>query len=245
METPYIVSVQVGRPRTFGMAGARDPLERPWMTATFKDPVAGPVWLGQTNLAGDAQADTKNHGGADKAVLLYAAAHYPLWRRELGRPDMPHGGFGENFTVVGLTEEDVCIGDSYAIGDARVQVSQPRQPCWKQARRWRVRDLVARMQDTGRTGWYVRVLREGLVAPGQSLLLLDRPYPEWTVARSNGIMHQRRGGRAAASALAACPLLSANWQTTLSSRVRATGDATPDRTPRLVGSPDGVSSDVA
>ena len=190
-------------------------MDRPWVTSFFKDPVDGPVWLGLTNLAGDGQADLENHGGPDKAVLAYAAAHYPLWRAELGRPDLPYGAFGENFTIAGLTEATVCIGDVYAIGEARVQVSQPRQPCWKIARRWRIKDLTARVRETGRTGWYLRVLTEGYVEPGLPVTLIERPYPQWTVARATEIMHRRREAPAAAAELAACPLLSTAWRETL------------------------------
>ncbi len=193
-------------------------MDRPWLTGFFKEPVEGPIWLGQTNLAGDGQADLKNHGGPDKAVLAYAADHYPAWRAELDRSDLPYGAFGENFTIAGLVEETVCIGDVYAVGEARVQVSQPRQPCWKIARRWRIKDLTARVQATGRTGWYFRVLAEGYVQPGLPVTLLERPFPQWTVTRAGEIMRDRRDNPVAAAELAACPLLSTNWRESLSPR---------------------------
>jgi MOSC domain-containing protein YiiM len=145
--------------------------------------------------------------------------------------DLPYGAFGENFTVRGVTEADVCIGDVFAVGGVLVQVSQPRQPCWKLARRWRVKDLAARVQATGRTGWYFRVLEEGEVTPGLRLVLRERPWPQWTVARANEIMHERRDDRAAA--LAACPSLSANWRETL--HTRAMRGVNPDPARRLVG----------
>ena len=212
---PTLLSVQVGLPRRLGVEGAPDPMDRPWTTGFFKEPVAGPVWLGRTHLAGDGQADRKNHGGLDKAVLAYSAEHYPRWRIELGRPDLPYGAFGENFTITDLTEATVCIGDVYAIGETRVQVTQPRQPCWKIARRWRIKDLTARVRETGRTGWYLRVLREGYVAAGMPVTLLERPFPQWTVARATQIMQRRRADPRAALALAACPVLSAAWRTVL------------------------------
>ncbi len=212
---PTLLSIQVSLPRHFGVEGAPDPMDRPWTTGFFKEPVEGPVWLGRTNLVGDGQADRKNHGGPDKAVLAYSAEHYPIWRVELNRPDLPYGAFGENFTIAGLTEETVCIGDVYAIGEARVQVSQPRQPCWKIARRWRIKDLTARVRETGRTGWYLRVLEEGYVEAGMPVELLERPFPQWTVARATEIMHRRNEDREAAMALAACPALSAVWRESL------------------------------
>jgi MOSC domain-containing protein YiiM len=94
MGIPLLLSIQVGRPRAYGREGADDPMDRPWQTGFFKEPVEGSRWLGQTNLAGDGQADLVNHGGPDKAVLCYAAAHYPGWRSELAKPDLPHGAFG-------------------------------------------------------------------------------------------------------------------------------------------------------
>ena len=220
MTTPLLVSIQVGLPRWHGRPGADDPMDRPWETGFFKQVVEGPRWLGRTNLVGDGQADLVNHGGPDKAVLCYAASHYPGWRAELERPDpsassgqvLPHGAFGENFTIEGLTEETVCVGDSYRVGEAIVQVSQPRQPCWKLAWRWRMKELTALVERSGRTGWYVRVLDEGEVCAGQPLKLLERPYPEWTVARASQVMRGRRQDPEAAGALAACELLAASWR---------------------------------
>jgi MOSC domain-containing protein YiiM len=212
MSTPLLVSIQVGLPRSYGREGADDPMDQPWQSGFFKAPVDGPRWLGRTNLVGDGQADLVNHGGPDKAVLSYAASHYPDWREQLEKPDLPHGAFGENFTIDGLTEETVCIGDRYALGQAIVEVSQPRAPCWKLARRWRIKDLTALVEQSGRTGWYVRVLEEGEVRAGLTLTLLERPYPEWTVARATRVMRGRTRDRAAAGALAGCEVLAASWR---------------------------------
>lgn len=231
--TPRLLTLQVGLPKDLGVEGAPDPMDRPWSTGSFKAPITGPLWLGTTNLAGDGQADPKHHGGPDKAVCAYPAAHYPAWRAELALPDFPFGAFGENFTLKGITEETVCVGDTYGVGEARVQVSQPRQPCWKLSRRWRVKDLALRVQATGRTGWYFRVVAEGNVAPGSPLILLERPFPEWTIARANRVMHESRHDRAAAATLAACRLLSANWRETLAQRARTGQNPDPDR--RLIG----------
>ncbi len=239
-----VLSVQVGLPRTLGRDDAEDPMDRTWTTGYFKAPVDGPVWAGRTNLAGDGQADLVHHGGADKAVLAYAAAHYPAWRAELagdlarlGPGGLPFGGFGENLTVERWTEADVCVGDVHALGAALLQVAQPRGPCWKIARRWRVRDLPARVQRTGRTGWYYRVLREGPVEAGQELRLLERPHPEWTVAAVNAVRYERRADtpedRAVTLALAACPALAASLRATLTRR--ATQNLHRDDAARLVG----------
>jgi MOSC domain-containing protein YiiM len=219
MRQPTLVSIQVGQPKGHGAEGASDPMLRPWTTGFVKEPVPGPVNLGRTNLDGDGQADLVNHGGPDKAVCVYSADHYDAWRRELELPSLPFGAFGENFTVGGLTEPDVCVGDVWRLGDVTLQVSQPRQPCWKLARRWRVKDLTARVVENGKTGWYFRVLTEGLVSPGLPLTLIERPNPSWTIAEANRVMHQDKADLASAAALAAVPELSASWRSTLASRL--------------------------
>ncbi|MDQ3513689.1 MAG: MOSC domain-containing protein, partial [Chloroflexota bacterium] len=173
-----------------------------------------------TNLAGDGQADLVNHGGADKAVCCYPAGHYADWHRELGLDPaaFPYGAFGENLTLSGVTETTVCLGDTFTVGTATVQVSQPRQPCWKLSRRWGVRDLAARVQRTKRTGWYVRVVEEGDVAAGQALTLVDRPVPDWTVERVTGVIYAAND-IAGAAELAECDLLAGSLRAYMAERV--------------------------
>jgi MOSC domain-containing protein YiiM len=120
---------------------------------------------------------------------------------------MGAGGFGENLTVEGQDERTVCIGDVYELGDAVVQVSQPRGPCYKIAWRWRRPELMDLVQESGRHGWYLRVLREGLIEAGQELCLVERPHPEWTVGRAAEVYRGRRRDRAAAAELARCETL--------------------------------------
>ena len=233
MEPPVLTSIQVSLPRHFGQEGASDPMDGPWTTGFFKEPVVGRVRLAATNLDGDGQADLVHHGGMDKAVLAYSADHYPSWRQSMGNPLLPFGAFGENFTVERLTEAYMCIGDTWRIGDeAVVQVSQPRQPCWKLARRWQMKSLPLEVQKTGRTGWYFRVLTEGIVLAGMPLILLERPHPMWTVERANQVMHSKSGEIAAALELAAIPHLAESWRTTLTRRAEK---IFPDSAKRLIG----------
>ena len=209
-------SIQVGLPKTLGTLNASNTMDQEWTTGFFKETVLGPVWVGTTNLAGDGQADLRVHGGPDKAINVYPSEHYAFWLAELDCKELPNGAFGENFTVAGILETKACIGDIFELGDTLVQISQPRQPCWKLSRRWRVQDLVARVVRTGKTGWYFRVLREGNVQAGAALALVERPYPEWTVATANNVMLHRKENYMDAQALADCPALSGSWKATLS-----------------------------
>ncbi len=217
--TPTLLSIQVGLPRTHGTPGADDPLDRPWTSGFFKQPVAGSVRVTQLGIVGDGVADRVNHGGPDKAVLAYSADHYPGWSAELGIHPLPFGAFGENLSVGGLTEDGVCVGDVWACGGVQFEVSQPRQPCWKLARRWRVKDLPARVVASGRSGWYLRVLTEGETEAGQSLTLLRRPNPDWTVRRANDVLYSHQDDPAASEALMGVPGLSFSWVEMLRGRV--------------------------
>lgn len=214
-----VVSIQVGQPANYGRAGSADPHDRPWRTGYFKTSVSGKVFVGQGGLAGDGQADLENHGGIDKAVLAYSAEHYPRWQQELGIPDMPPGGFGENLTIAGLDESAVCIGDVWQCGPVELEVSQPRQPCWKTSRRWRIDDLSRRIIANGRSGWYLRVLAEGEIEAGMELALVKRVHPQWTVARASDVLYHRRQDLAAARALANLPELALAWREIFLQRV--------------------------
>lgn len=214
-----VVSVNVGLPRSMGSEDADDPVDRPWHSGIFKSPVEGPVHAGPLGLSGDGQADLQVHGGPDKAILAYAASHYPLWRSEWNCDDVPYGGFGENLTIDGLDEHIVCIGDVFAVGTVRMEVSQPRQPCWKLGRRWRRKNLPDDVIRTCRCGWYLRVLTPGELTSGQAVELLQRPNPDWSVARASHVMHFQKHDHEAMRALAALPALSASWRATFNKRL--------------------------
>jgi MOSC domain-containing protein YiiM len=220
MSRPSLQSIAVGRPEALGFDGAADPFDQSWTSGIFKAPVDSAIFLGRTNLAGDGQADLVNHGGVDKAVCAYSADHYAGWQAALGLDDFDTGSFGENFTIAGQSEDDVCVGDVWAVGEALLQVSQPRQPCWKLGRRWRLPDLPSRVIANGQTGWYYRVLREGQVARGNRLTLVERPQPAWTISAANRVMHHRQSDGAAAVALSRVETLSKSWRETLARRAR-------------------------
>jgi MOSC domain-containing protein YiiM len=205
-------------PRKYGFEQAADAHDQAWTTGFFKTPIAGPAFVGLTNLAGDGQADLENHGGLDKAVLAYAAEHYSKWRDELEMPEMLPGAFGENLTIAGLSEQSVCIGDIFRIGEVAFEVSQPRQPCWKLARRWRMHELTALVIHNGRSGWYLRVLEEGWIEARMPVELIERPNPTWTIERANQILHHRKTDLPLTLELADVPKLAGSWVAELRGR---------------------------
>lgn len=214
-----LISLQIGRPAEH-MSPIKDGKEAEWVSSIWREPVSGRVHLSRTDLDGNAQADLKNHGGPDKAVCCYSAEHYPDWRTALGlsEAEFSHGAFGENWTLTGLTEDAVCLGDLYTVGAAKVQVSQPRMPCWKVGRRWERPDLPGEMTKTGRTGFYLRVLEEGEIGAGDALTLEDRPLPDCTVARLNDALYVYKNDALQDEELARLPLLAEAWRRTFRRR---------------------------
>lgn len=170
-----LISVNVGQPR-----------EVKWKnkvvtTAIFKEPVEGRVAVNTLNIEGDGQADLEAHGGPSKAVYAYPSEHYAIWRGELGDMELPWGIFGENLTTEGLLEDAVRIGDRFCIGTTTLQVTEPRVPCYKLAVRFDRPDIVRLLHQTGRTGFYLRVLEEGIVEAGDDIETLGRDPGEVTV----------------------------------------------------------------
>ncbi len=158
-----------------------------------KWPLNGRLHIGELGLDGDEQGDPRVHGGPDKAVHHYPFEHYAGWQEALGSLSrlQARGAFGENISTQGLDECGVCIGDQFALGNAVLEVSQGRQPCWKLNDRFNVPDMARRIQATGRTGWYYRVLQGGTAMAGDRLELKARLHPEWTLHRLNRLLFER------------------------------------------------------
>ncbi len=221
MQTPIPIDLLcIGRARPLARAGYPDV-----PSGILKAPQQGPVRLFFHGLEGDEQGDTVYHGGPEKAVHHYAAEHYAMWQARW--PDSPvpmqPGAFGENISTSGMTEHTVCIGDIYRAGTALLQVSQGRQPCWKLNRRLGREDAALSMQASGATGWYYRVLREGSLSRHDRFELVERPCPDWALARLIAALFP--ADSAAAGLLdewrqaAAIELLTASWKTTFARRV--------------------------
>lgn len=184
-------------------------------TGIFKRGTAGPWLITSDGMAGDHQGDRKNHGGPEKAIHQYAADSYTAWRDEY--PSMRSAldsppAFGENLCLPLMTEENVCVGDMYRIGDVVLQVSQGRQPCWKLNLKFERPDMAWLVQKTGRTGWYYRVIQSGAIEVGSAVDLVERPHPNWTIARLNAVITSRSLARDELSEMAALSYLSHSWR---------------------------------
>jgi MOSC domain-containing protein YiiM len=177
MDRIVLDEIRTGTPRALGGTDI--------LSAIDKQRTEGPARIERLGIVGDSQADRSVHGGVEKAVLHYAAHHYAAWLTEV-----PHlaaklvpGGFGENLVSSGLDETGVCIGDVVQIGGAVLQVSQPRQPCFKLNHRFGEPSMSRRVQQSCRTGWYYRVLEPGTVQAGDEIRVTDRPHADWPVRR--------------------------------------------------------------
>src|SRR5438067_7079192 len=173
-----VISVNVGLPREVEW---RNEIVR---TSIFKAPVTGRVRVARLNIAGDRQSDLTVHGGVNKAIYVYPSEHYEFWRKELPDSELPWGAFGENLTTTGLAEDDVRIGDRFAIGSAEFVVTQPRMPCFKLTIRFRRADMIKRFYRSGRSGFYLAVTKEGEIGAGDAIALLSRDADAITIAEA-------------------------------------------------------------
>lgn len=190
-------------------------------TGIFKHPVSGPVHAGRYNLDGDGQADLDNHGGAHKAVYAYSADHYAYWRETLGRTDIAYGEFGENLTIAGLDEAERCVGDRLQIGGALFTISQPRVPCYKLGIRFGDDNMPRVFSLSSRTGFYLSVLREGAIAAGDAVEVVERGYRKVAI-RSLFEAYMKRGGKDAERVLRRAlevPELSPEWRAQIERRL--------------------------
>jgi MOSC domain-containing protein YiiM len=213
--TARVTGVFVGRPAVIGRLGGRS-VE----SGIAKSPVTGSeLALAPLNLDGDGQADLSVHGGVDKAVYTYPADHYPLWQAE--GFDVEPGGLGENVALAGVSEHDTRIGDRWRWGDALVEVSQPRAPCFKLALHTGRKDIGGRMQATGRSGWYLRVLTPGTVPTRGPMTLVECPFPDGpTVAEAFAVIFHPRAAADPdlVARVLASPALADSWRRILTSR---------------------------
>ena len=159
----------------------------------FKQPIKGSIEVNRLGLEGDYQANKKLHGGIHKAICIYPAEHYDLWREELGRPDLSFGDFGENLTTFGLMEDAVCLGDRFRIGSAEMVVTQPREPCVTLNARLDIMDLSIRFRKSGRSGFYFSVVKEGILNNGDSIEYVFKDENRVSVSEFNQVINREPG----------------------------------------------------
>lgn len=204
-----IISLNVGRAEVISQKKDREIL-----SGINKQSVGGKsVFLSFNGLSGDTQADLKNHGGPDKAVCVYPAEHYEHWKSHHGM-NMKEGAFGENLLILGMPETTVCIGDIYEWGEAVVQVSQPRQPCYKLAEKHGLPSLPLFVRENGFSGYYFRVLKEGMVSM-DSVLKKQESGPGFSIAEINTLTYQPINDHEPILALLRSPFLAESWKKTL------------------------------
>lgn len=211
--------VLTGRPRE---------LKPGCLSSLGRQPV-GQLSVELDGVPGDACADTRHHGGREKALHAYPFEHHATWhalwpQAGLWRP----GAFGENLSTQGLDETSQCIGDVLRIGSTLVQVSQGRLPCWKLNIAFGQPDLARRVQDSGRTGWYLRVLQSGGIEAGDTIELVSRPHPKWSLAKVQRCLFQRTHSATELAELAELPELSPNWRERFARRLD-TGEVEPEQ----------------
>ena len=198
-------------------------------TGIWKDPVQGRRRVNRLNVEGDGQADLGGHGGEQRAVFVYQIESYRYWEERLGRRDFTHGQFGENFTIEGLPDDEVCIGDRYRIGTALFEVTQPRVTCYRVGIRTNEPQMPALLTSSGRPGFYLRVLEEGEVGAGDPILLITRGPERMTVAAVNALLYSSHHPRDQLKRALRIPALSPGWRWSFEALVRSQ-DAHPGAT---------------
>lgn len=205
-----------GRPRPLGPRAAP--------SAILKVAVPEPWTVTRTGLIGDEQGDKVHHGGPEKALHHYAREHYAVWIADI--PEIAPllsaaPAFGENISTLGMTEANVCVGDVFRVGSVVLQVAQGRQPCWKLNAKFQRTDMAFRVQKSGRTGWYYRVLEEGTISPGDTFEMLDRPRAEWPLARILSLLYERTLALDELAALSEVSELAPGWRDLAAKRVKS------------------------
>src|SRR6516165_3645755 len=202
-----LLSVNVGLPRDIEWKG------RTVHTGIWKNPVRGRCRIGRLNLEGDGQGDLAGHGGEQRAVFAYQVESYRYWQEQLKRTDFVYGQFGENFTIEGLADDTVCIGDHYQIGTALFEVTQPRVTCYRVGIRMNEPRMPALLTSSGRPGFYFRVLQEGEVGAGYEIVKMGEANERMTVAEINALLYSPNHARDQLERALRIEALSPGWRT--------------------------------
>lgn len=226
-----LLSVNVGMPRDIQWQG------RVVHTGIWKDPVPGRCWAGRLNLAGDGQGDLGGHGGEQRAVFVYQVESYRHWQEQLHRTDFVHGQFGENFTVEGLSDDEVCIGDRYQIGSALFEVTQPRVTCYRVGIRLSEPRMPALLTSSGRPGFYFRVLQEGEVGAGDVITKAGEAQERMTIAEINALLYAPGHAREALERALRIEALSPGWRSSFEALLQNPNDGNAGLAPEAAAHP--------
>lgn len=232
MESVFVEQVRIGKLKSFTQKVGDNNVMQTFKSPLMKKRIKGNVWLTQTHIIGDDGIDDKKLI-RDKALFAYAFENYSYWEKELSPSSFHVGQMGENLVINGINEYNVFIGDTFQLGEAIIQVSQPRLPCWRLA--YHVGDFhfAKKVKNSGHTGWHFRVLKEGYIKEKTKLKLIDRPYAQWSVAMCNELLHTDNYDLNVIYDLTKCHLLAKRWQILMEKRL--SGQVINDRK-RLYGS---------
>lgn len=216
-----ILSINVGLPAQVVLSG-----KGKTRTAIHKKPVKGKVFLDSKGLVGDGVADSVRHGGWDQAICAYSSDHFPFWENEIPKEILP-GSFGENFTFEGLTEKDISIGDIIQVGEAELQCSQPRQPCYKLVKVMNYPAMSKRIHETGFSGFYLRVIKGGYVEADSEVNFIHKDLAGFTIDMVNTLMYLDKNNFHRIRELIQVESLSSEWRGLFLKRLAANNEGLP------------------
>src|SRR6187455_1553110 len=226
-----LISVNVGLPRDIAWKG------RTVHTGIWKESVHGRCRVGRLNLDGDGQGDLGGHGGEQRAVFVYQIESYRYWQEQLNRSDFVHGQFGENFTIEGLPDDAVYIGDRYQIGSALFEITQPRVTCYRVGIRMNEPRMPALLTSSGRPGFYFRVLREGEVGAGDEIVKVGEAKERMTVAEINALLYSPGHARDQLERALRIEALSPGWHSSFEALVQSRGSGNAGLAPAAAAHP--------
>ena len=219
-----VLSLQVGRAKTYGNAQSKDFLDKEWHSASFKEVSKTPLFARFIGLDGDEVADTTHHGGIDKAIFANSYENYAHWASFLGVERLPFGALAENLTITGLHERSVMLGDVHQIGTAILQVSQPRKPCWKISRRWNHTAFTNEIFTSGLTGWYYKVLQEGVIGLGDAIKVVTQKNAHVTILEANEAFREPEKYRSVLETILEIPSLAHSYKESIVKRLKNESD---------------------
>ncbi|MBR8461408.1 MOSC domain-containing protein [Campylobacter sp. faydin G-24] len=221
----FLKAVLLGSVKEYGDKNAINPLKKVWKSAFFKVAQSGETFANELGFCGDSVADTKHHGGAEKAVFANSYENYTSWESYLGLSNLPFGAMGENLTISGLDENNVCIGDVHQVGSLVLQVSQPRKPCFKISIRWGNKDFARHIFATGLTGWYYRVLESGSCKAGDEIKLISQDSIQMSVMSVNKLFFDPKNHQNLLDKFFKLTTIANGWQNDIQKRIDGVYDA--------------------